>query len=351
MSVLITIVAFLVVLGILVIVHEFGHFITARAFKVKVEEFGIGLPSKRLLSFKRGETIYSINALPLGGFVKMAGEEDPKVEGSLASKRVGPRILVLCAGSLMNIILPFVLMAVAFMIPHDISVGQVVVADVYPNSPAALAGIVPGDTILQANGDSIRNTNDWSRNIVLSMGKEMSVLVEHSDSTTQTVELVPRANPPEGQSASGIKPTMANSTVIKESIPLWEAVPQGAGAVKDDVIIYGDGIVSMITGKAPVQFTGPVGIAEIVGQTAQAGISPLLEVAAILSMALAFTNIFPFPALDGGRVVFVLIEWIRRGKRISPKTEGLIHQIGFLILMALMLVITYQDIVRFASGG
>ena len=177
MAVLITIVAFLVVLGLLIIAHEFGHFITARAFNVKVEEFGIGLPSKRLLSFKRGETVYSINALPLGGFVKMAGEEDPKVKGSLASKRVGPRILVLCAGSLMNIILPFVLMAVAFMIPHDISVGQVVVEDIYPNSPAALAGIMPGDTILQANGDSIRNTNDWSRNIVLSLGKEMSVLV------------------------------------------------------------------------------------------------------------------------------------------------------------------------------
>ncbi len=346
---LITIVAFFGVLAVLIIAHELGHFITAKSFGVKVEEFGLGFPP-RIVSMKRGETVYSLNAVPLGGFVKMAGEEDPKVEGSLASKRVGPRILVLCAGSLMNIILPFVLMSVAFMIPHDIAVGQVVVEDVYPNSPAALAGIMPGDILLEANGEQIRNTNDWSRNIVLSLGKEMSALVKHSDSTTEIVELVPRTNPPEGESASGIKPKMVNTSVAKESLPLWEAVPLGTSVVVDDVILYKDGLVSIITGETPVQFTGPVGMAEIIGQTAQTGISPLLEVAAILSIALAFTNIFPFPALDGGRVVFALLEWIRRGRRISPKTEGLLHQIGFFILIVLMIVITYQDIIRVASG-
>ncbi|GAG97126.1 unnamed protein product, partial [marine sediment metagenome] len=145
-----TIGAFVGIIVVLIIAHEFGHFIVAKASRVRVNEFGLGFPP-RVLSVKRGETVYSLNAIPLGGFTKMAGEEDPKVPGSLASKRIGTRILVLSAGSLMNVILPLLLFSIAFMVPHNLVMGQVLVEEVALNSPAARAGIEPGDTVLSIN--------------------------------------------------------------------------------------------------------------------------------------------------------------------------------------------------------
>ncbi len=347
---LITIIAFFIVLGVLVLVHELGHFITARAFGVKVDEFGIGFPP-RIASFKRGETVYSVNSVPLGGFVKLAGEEDPKVERSLAGKSYGARILVLSAGSLMNLILPLILFSIAFSVPHDVAVGQVSIEGVSANSPAASAGIEAGDIVLEINGNPVRNIGDVQRNIQLNLGNEMTVLVQHSDMTTERVEVVPRQVPPKGQGAVGIQLKLLDPTVITESYPPWEAVPMGVREGVETLILFKNGIVGMIIGTTPVELTGPVGIAQITGEAAKAGISPLLEFAAFLSINLAIINIFPLPALDGGRVAFVLLEWVRRGKRVSPKTEGLVHTIGFILLMAFILVITYQDVIRMVSGG
>ncbi len=347
---LITIIAFFIVLGVLVLVHELGHFITARAFGVKVDEFGIGFPP-RIASFKRGETVYSVNSVPLGGFVKLAGEEDPKVEKSLAGKSYGARILVLSAGSLMNLLLPLILFSIAFSVPHDVAVGQVSIEGVAANSPAASAGIEAGDIVLEINGNPVRNIGDVQRNIQLNLGNEMTVLVQHSDMTTERVEVVPRQVPPKGQGAVGIQLKLLDPTVITESYPPWEAVPMGVREGVETLILFKNGIVGMIIGTTPVELTGPVGIAQITGEAAKAGISPLLEFAAFLSINLAIINIFPLPALDGGRVAFVLLEWVRRGKRVSPKTEGLVHTIGFILLMAFILVITYQDVIRMVSGG
>ncbi|MFC2048266.1 RIP metalloprotease RseP [Chloroflexota bacterium] len=349
MTTLIPIVSFLVIIVVLILAHELGHFVTARATGVKVEEFGLGFPP-RLFSIKRGETRYSLNAIPLGGFVKMAGEEDPKVPGSLASKSAGTRVLVLSAGSLMNFLLPLFLFSIAFMVPHNLVMGQVMVKEVTPNSPAALAGIRAGDTISSVDGKALSNHTDLDRYIQSNLGSEITLLVQHSDATKEYVQVIPRWKPPEGQGAVGILISTSDVTVGSQHYPFWEAIPLGVGACIETFVLFKNGIVSMIIGTTPVELAGPVGIAQLTGEVAKAGISPLLEFAAFLSINLAIINIFPLPALDGGRIAFVLLEWVRRGKRIAPKTEGLVHTVGFILLITAMVAITYQDIIRIISG-
>jgi len=345
-----TIGAFVGIIVALIIAHEFGHFIAAKAFRVGVHEFGLGFPP-RVFSIRRGETIYSLNAIPLGGFTKMAGEEDPKVPGSLASKRIGTRLLVLSAGSIMNIILPLLLFSIAFMVPHNVVMGQVLIEEIAPNSPAARAGIEPGDTLLSFNQKPVHNIGDLQRYIELNLGKEATMFVQHSDSSTESVQVVPRWRPPEGQGAIGITVRLIEPTVVRQSEPAWRAAPLAVWACVETFVLFKNGILGMVTGTTPVQVAGPVGIAQITGEVAKGGIGPLLEFAAFLSINLALINIFPLPALDGGRIAFVLLERVRRGKRVSPKTEGLVHFIGFAALIAAFMVITYRDIIRIIGGG
>jgi regulator of sigma E protease len=280
----------------------------------------------------------------------MAGEEDPKVPESLASKSIGTRLLVLSAGSLMNLFLPFLLFTIAFMVPHDVVTGPVMIEEVASDSPVARASLKPGDTLLSVNEKAVNNTGDLHRYIQLNLGKEITILTKHSDSTTEDVQVIPRWKPPEGQGAIGVVVTTANPTVVSQSEPFWRAIPSGVSACIETFILFKNGIISMIIGSAPVALAGPVGIAQITGEVVKAGVSPLLEFAAFLSLNLAIINLFPLPALDGGRIVFVLLEWVRRGKRISPKREGLIHAIGFTLLMGAFLAITYRDIIRIISG-
>jgi len=349
MTVFIAILSFFVIIVVLILAHEIGHFVTARATGVKVEEFGFGYPP-RLLSFKRGETIYSLNAIPIGGFCKMAGEEDPNIPRSLASKNIGVRLLVLSAGSLMNLLLPLLLFSIAFMIPHNVIIGQTTVEEVTPDSPAAMAGIEPGDIILSINEKTVNNSGDVQRHIQLNLGREITMLVQHVDSTTETVRLTPRWRPPEGDGAVGIAVTTYDARNESRRYPFWRAIPIGVRTCFETLVLFKNGIFSMIIGTIPVAVTGPVGIAQITGEVVQAGISPLLEFSAFLSINLAIVNLFPLPALDGGRIVFVLIEAVRRGKRILPKTEGLIHLIGFALLIVFILAVTFQDIVRIIRG-
>ena len=345
----ITIVSFFVVLLVLVLAHELGHFIAARAFKVKIIEFGVGFPP-RLLSRKRGDIVYSVNAVPLGGFVKLAGEEDPNVPGALASKSWGVRILVLSAGSLMNLILPILLLSIAFMLPHNAVMGAVTVEEIAPNSPAAIAGIQPGDVLLSINGTPLNSIGDLQRLIQLNLGNEITMAVKRGDALRE-VKVVPRWKPPPGQGAVGILSRLVNPTVVSESEPFWRAVPMGATECVEIFVLFKNEIVRWIIGTSPVQVTGPVGIAQLTGEVARAGISPLFEFAAFISINLGIINIFPLPALDGGRIAFVVLEMMRRGRRVSPKTEGLVHMIGFALLMSLVLVITYHDILNIITSG
>lgn len=337
------------VISVILLAHELGHFISAKAVKVKVEEFGLGFPP-RLLSIKRGETLYSLNAIPFGGFNKLAGEEDPEVPSGLARRSIPIRLLVIGAGSLMNILLALLLFSITFMIPQDVVVGDVYVEEVAPDSPAAIAGIMPGDTIISLNGKSIGNNYDLQRYIQLNLGSEITLLVEHSNDSTKSFQLVPRWKPPEGEGAIGVAITTINQTVIRQSYPFWEAIPKGFVGLYETALLYKNGMVGVITGAVPADFYGPVGIVQATGEIARYGAAPLLEFAAFISLILGVLNLFPLPALDGGRIAFVLLELIRRGKRISPRREGLVHLIGFIIFMALMLAITLQDVIRIASG-
>jgi regulator of sigma E protease len=346
---IITILIFLGILAVLILAHELGHFATAKAFGVKVEEFGLGFPP-RLIGIKRGETLYSLNAVPLGGFTKMAGEEDPDVPRSLASKGVGTRVIVLSAGSIMNALLPILLFAIAFMVPHNVLTGDVVVAEVAPDSPAAAAGIEVGDTLVSLNDEPVQNIGDLQIFTQLNLGKEVNLALRHSDATVEEVRLIPRWKPPPGEGAMGVALNMPDAVIVRQSYPFWEAIPMGVSECIETFVIFKNEILKWFIGASPVQVTGPVGIAQLTGEVAQAGFSPLLQFAGFISINLALVNILPLPALDGGRIVFVLLGWVRRGKRISARTEGLVHAIGFALLIAAMIAVTYQDIIRIIAG-
>ncbi|MFH1031610.1 MAG: RIP metalloprotease RseP [Chloroflexota bacterium] len=349
MTILISIIWFLIVIAVLILAHEFGHFITAKASGIIVEEFGLGFPPK-LFSIKRGETVYSINAIPLGGFTKMAGEEDATVPRSLASKGKATRVLVLAAGSIMNFLLPLLLFAIAFMVPHNVVIGKVVVEAVSQNSPAAVAGIEPGDIILSVNGNPLGSSADLRRYVRLNLGNEITLVIQHPDSTKETVKMIPRWKPPAGQGAVGIGSNTTDAITTSQSEPFWRAIPMSVVSCVETFVLFKNEIISMIIGSTPLTISGPVGIAQLTGEVARTGISPLLEFAAFLSINLAIVNLLPIPGLDGGRIVFVFLEWVLRGRRISAKTEGTIHLIGYALLIALILLVTYQDIIRIISG-
>ena len=345
--VIVDILVFILILGALVFVHEGGHFIAARLSGVKVEEFGLGIPP-RLFAIKRGETEYSINAIPIGGFCKLLGEEDPSAPRSLASKSAGKRLFVLGAGPLMNAVLPLILLTIALMIPRSVIAGDVLVENVAPNSPAAEAGIVQGDIIISINDQSIQNSGDLIYQTYLSLGDSTTLGIEEPDGNIKTVTLVPRLDPPEGEGAMGVQLNMINTYEISESDPFWKAVPKSATELWQTLELYRNVIRKWAAGGGAPEIRGPVGILQfqVEGQVTESGLSYILRFAAVISISLAIMNLLPIPALDGSRMFFVLLEVVRRGKRVSPGTEARIHAVGFALLITLMLVVTYLDIIR-----
>ncbi|MBI4331633.1 MAG: site-2 protease family protein [Chloroflexi bacterium] len=346
---MLTIVAFLGTLVILIIAHELGHFITAKLSGVKVEEFGIGFPP-RLFAVKRGETEYSINLIPLGGFCRMLGEEDPKELRSLASKSKRTRALILSAGSLMNVLLPLLLFTASYMVPHQVLLEQVRVETVHPGSPAEKAGINPGDRILEVNGETARNRGDLTFNIRRNLGSEITLLVKQGEDPPRTLYLTPRWNPPPDQGAIGVILVAAEPTAVTESLPVWRAIPAGVQSTMDTLVLFRNEIATWFIKKQAPQLAGPIGIVHVTGEVVQTGFGPLLSFAALISINLAVFNLLPIPGLDGGRLLFVLLELIMGGRRISPQKERLIHFIGFAMLIALVVFVSYFDIMRIAAG-
>ncbi|MGO8951453.1 MAG: RIP metalloprotease RseP [Ktedonobacterales bacterium] len=352
------------VFGLLVIGHEFGHFITAKRAGIRVDEFAIGFPP-RLFSFRRGETQYSINLLPLGGYVRMSGENgdvtdeagnyDPR---SFASKSAAKRAAVLLAGVTMNLILAVVLLTVYEAIGQpDYSR---VIATVVPGSPAAQSGLKPGDTILSIDGHPVRYFSDITTQLqqdILSASphaKTVNVVlvIEHKGSDTPITVSVPaliQSTPNKGHLGIGANP----NNIVLVRPPIWEAPAHAIGDIGAVVVGTYQGLEAVIRGLVPANqaVTGPVGIVNYIGISASdiptLGISPILYLSAVLSLNLAIFNLLPIPGLDGGRLLFVLIEVLRRGKRVSPEREGLVHLIGLATLLLLVLLVTINDIGNF----
>ena len=517
MDVLITVVQFLAVLAAVVLVHEFGHFATAKAFGVKVNEFGFGFPPRLLTVWRKGDTAYTINLLPIGGFVKLEGENDPTDPQSLASKGVGTRFIILTAGVFMNVVLALLLLTGLFMF----TVGELQVAQVSGSSPAAGAGLLPGDRILEVNGEAVSSFRELSRDLGANRGTEVPLLIRrdgreqvlylspasrsfpHEAASGVSIEIVgdlkvvnvspgspahtasvqagdiitevngtpvdgfysltglitenrgrriewrilrngapetlfvtPRSSPAPGQGATGISidvggdvrvedvapsspahaagllpgdiitevdgapigdlgdlsnavngrlgqasawtirrgsasslvtlvpradslPHEASTGLTVEFLgvqktpvnPPWEALARSVTWIGTAAVLTKDAVSNWLSDDGETPFAGPIGIAQGTGELArEAGLISLVPLTALLSISVGFFNILPIPALDGGRLVFVVLEWVRRGKRIPPEKEGLVHVLGFVGLLSMLAALTYNDIIRIIEG-
>lgn len=347
---LITLVSFAVVLGLLVLVHEIGHFVAAKAAGIKVLEFGIGYPPRALTLFKHDETEYTLNWLPLGGFVRMLGEEDPTHPDSFAAKSPLARALVLLAGPFMNFVLAvalFALLAMVAGVPTDKPANAITVLAVAPNSPAAEAGLREGDMILYVANQRVTTNEQLMALTQEFRGKPLSLVVKRGDRELE-ITLVPRENPPQGEGPIGIQIT---DRLIERYGPI-EAFRAGFAATKRASLLILNGLRAMVSGEVGREaVAGPVGIAQVTGEVArEGGIFGLINFTAVLSINLAILNLLPLPALDGGRLMFVLLEVLRGGKRISPEKEGLVHFVGMAILLGFVLIVTYFDVLRLFSG-
>jgi len=344
-----TIAQFLTILIVLVFVHELGHFIAAKKAGIVVEEFGIGFPPRLATLFKRGETVYTLNALPLGGFVKMLGEEDPSRPRSFAAQSRRVRTVVLVAGAFMNFVLAVVLFVLFLAVGEPYPIGPVVIQNVVKDSPAWNAGMQAGDVIVSIEGTPVQNSTEVMRLTRQYAGRETAVELRRGRDIVQ-VRITPRANPPQGQGPMGVVIGMHVVQTSKKSYPLWEAIPLGVTRAFDVLGVMLSGLRLAFQGEMPMQVTGPIGIARLTGEVAKSGLENLLQLAALLSVNLAIANLLPLPALDGGRLVFVILEALRGGKRIAPEKEGLVHIMGMMLLLSLIAVISYFDILSAFQG-
>jgi len=340
---------FVLILVGLVVAHEFAHFITAKLFGVYVMEFGIGFPP-RIWGKRFGETEYTVNWLPIGGFVRLMGEEDPTDPRSLASRPRWQRFIVLASGSVMNLVLPILLFAIAFTWPHEESVGRAIISEVAPGSPAAEAGLQPRDIIYEVGGRDAKNSIDAGRLIRINMGHETDIQVKRGNEFV-TVQVTPRWTPPAGQGPTGIRIAPQYGFTETVSQPPWESIPNGVRTTLDTMILARNEFISWFKGGSSPEVAGPVAIAQTTGEVArEGGVSPLLELAALLSINLGIINLLPLPMLDGGRVFFLLIEVLRGGRRIAPEKEAMVHLVGFVVFMALAIVVTFADVSRIVNG-
>lgn len=385
-----TIIIFIIILGLLVFVHEWGHFITAKKAGMKVYEFGFGFPPRAFGAYKDPDTgkwvfvtgkgkgnlketvggderveeypttLYSLNWLPLGGFVKIKGEsgEAANDPDSFAAHPAWRRLVVLCAGVFMNFVLAAVVLGIGFMVglPTDFSAGgidesaivvqepQVMIQQVQSDSPAEQAGILFGDRVLRINETQIEDSAQMIAYVADAGEQELTVLVERPDGQHE-VMVTPKVF--DGEDTARIGLVLGDAGIIRFPfhIALWKGVVAAAIGLVNIVATFYILIKNLIIGQGlAFEVAGPVGIAVIVGESARLGFAYLLNITAMLSLSLAVINILPIPALDGGRALFVIIEKFT-GKPVPMKYEQMAHTVGFVLLMLLIVVVTYRDIV------
>ncbi len=425
------------ILAVLILIHEIGHFVSAKLVGIRVEEFGIGIPP-RLFGFRRGGVLYSINLLPIGGFVRVLGEDGKSVSpDSLQAKSKLQRTFFMAAGSMMNFLLAFVLMIVIVGVRGDTTT-RAYITGVEPDSPAAQSNLQAADRIISVNGKSITTANQVVSQVDSKAGEPVSFIVERNGQQIET-SVTPRVNPPPGQgkvgiqlddaihalvkvtsvdqnseaSAAGLQPgdliksiagfkiedaiayrfaivnhqgetipfvvsrgghdltlqytvpahdaqgqlnsgITASQDFIMQSVPWWKVVPQGIKQTVTTMDQMFHGLVMLVRGDVPIQgIAGPIGMGQLTSEVIKASSAPvwstLANIMVLLSLNLAVLNLLPFPALDGGRLLFVLIEAVR-GKKVPPEKEGVVHFVGLVVLLLFMLVVAFADIHRIIDG-
>lgn len=379
---MLAVIIFIIILGVLVFVHELGHFVVARRNGIKAEEFGFGFPP-RIAGFYKNEkngkwefvkgsreiksknTVYSMNWIPLGGFVKIKGEDGhgAKEPDSFSGKSAWTRTKVLAAGVIMNFVLAWVLISIVFMFgapqPVDSTASnfensKIQISGVSPNSPAEKVGIKAGDEILKNQKDGsgkivfLKNVEDVQNYIKDNKGQEISLFLKRGKEN-YTVKIVPRADAPEGEGPLGVG--LAETVMVK--YPWYQSIWEGLKTTLDLIVAIVLAIIgifkSLLAGQgAGADVAGPVGIAVLTKQVAGLGLVYVLQFAALLSINLGIINILPIPALDGGRILFIIIEKVK-GRPVSQKVEQVFHSIFFILLIALLVLITFRDVWRFVK--
>ncbi|PWH17654.1 MAG: hypothetical protein DDG59_07700 [Anaerolineae bacterium] len=327
---------FIIGIAILIFFHELGHFLSARLLKVEVEEFGIGFPPRLFKWATIKGTDFTFNLIPLGGFVRIKGENDPDVPGGLASASPWVRLAVIGAGPLTNILIGIVLSVLLFYQAGEPVLDRVKVMGVAPNSPAEQAGIRQGDVILEVDGKRVESVEELRNIIYARLGEEIRLVYER-EGKSYSVTLVPRNPPPENEGAIGIM--MGYDT---RPISIFRAIPRGANAAFNYVRVLFSLPRLLMSGEVSPEAARPVGYKGMFDLYRQLGDS--LAFFTAITMSLGVLNLFPIPALDGGRIVFALVEIVLR-RRVPPRFENALHYIGFLILLALLIYINILDFV------
>lgn len=358
-----TIIVFILILGLLVFVHELGHFITARKTGMKVEEFGIGFPP-RMFGVKRGETLYSINWIPLGGFVKIPGESSEITEEdgrNFKDQKIWQQAVVLVAGVSMNIFLAFIVLSIGFMmgLPQvvddslaaraTVSDEHIQVVNVLEGSPAAQAGITLGDQLLSIDGEQVTSGEFLQEYVAANPTKETVIALEREG---EPIEFTVTPATVAGNDNPVIGVSIARTGIVSYPwyLAIWEGAKSTVQLLWRIISLFAILLFNLITqGQLIADISGPLGIAVMTGQVVDLGLSYLLQFIALLSLNLAVINIIPFPALDGGKLLFLAIEKIK-GSPVNQKIENMIHNFGFLFLIALILIITYHDFAQFGTG-
>lgn len=338
---MLTILAAIFVFGVLVTVHEFGHFITAKMTGMRVDEFAIGFGPK-IYQQKDGETLYCLRAIPLGGYNKIAGmdPDDPVEPNAFNSKPIPARMLVILAGALMNFILPIILFSGIFMVEGRMQlVNEPVLGTVVDEMAAARAGLKAGDRIVTIDG---KNVETWT-DVVLNLrkaGTEEVTLTAERNGVLQTYKMTPMFDKDAGRPLIGVSPKFS-----KESLGFFGSIKEGFIYTKNIGLSMVSGLYRIVSGNAPADVAGPIGVAQMAGQVAEKGLLPLMNFVAFLSINLGVINLLPLPALDGGHFVLLLLEALR-GKPLGGKAMTNIQMVGVALILALTVFSTFKDITR-----
>lgn len=339
MGIILTILLF----GVLIFIHEFGHFITAKLSGVRVNEFALGM-GPVIWKTKKNETQYALRLLPIGGFVSMEGEDEQSdAEGSFSKARVWNKILIVVAGAVMNLLLGFLLLVI--VVSQQSAIGTTTIAR-FEEGATSSQMLQLDDRIVQINGSAVHIDYDIIYTMMRDPDGKVDMVVMR-DGQKVTLEGVPFSTE---QMEDGTVTTMLDFKVYGQEKTVGRVLRQAFFYTGTVAKLVWTSLIDIVTGRFGInQLSGPVGVASAVGEATSMGLSSFLMLAAFITINLGVFNLLPIPALDGGRLLFLLIEAVRR-KPINPKYEGYVHAFGFLLLFGLMIVVTFNDIVRLFRG-